>query len=66
MLQSHVIDIDGVFAGAAVRTARSFRFVAVHPSLLELHHHEFPSLGAVRLAATLRMRGIGRPQQRLC
>ena len=56
MLQSHVIDIQGVFAGAAIRTARNFRLVAVHPTLADLHHSEFPSLSDIRQAVSRRMR----------
>ena len=29
MLQSHIVEIDGVFVGAAIRLAQGFRFVAV-------------------------------------
>jgi len=50
MLQSHVIDVHGVFAGAAVRTARNFRFVAVHPSLAPINQSEWASLSEVRTA----------------
>ena len=56
MLQSHVIDIHGVFAGAAIRNERSFRFFAVHPALAELHHSEFISLSDIRRTVASRLR----------
>jgi hypothetical protein len=60
MLQSHVIDIHGVFAGAAIRNERSFRFVAVHPSLAELHHNDFVSLSDMRRVVANHLR-LDRP-----
>ena len=60
MLQSHVIDVNGIFAGAAVRREQSFRFVAVHPALAELHHSEFLSLSDIRRTVANHLRQ-GRP-----
>jgi hypothetical protein len=37
MLQSHIVEIDGVFVGAAVRLAQGFRFVAVDRRLCALN-----------------------------
>jgi hypothetical protein len=56
MLQSHVIEFHGVFAGAAIRTARNFRFVAVHPNVVDLHHHEWATLPEVRAAVAALLR----------
>jgi energy-converting hydrogenase Eha subunit G len=52
MIQSHVIDISGVFAGAAVKTSGVFRFVAVDPRLEDLDQSEWPSLSEIRRVAT--------------
>ena len=58
MLQSHVIEFQGIFAGAAIRTARNFRFFAVHPNVVDLHHREWATLSEVRSAvAALLLRG---------
>jgi len=51
MIQSHVIDISGVFAGAAVKTSGVFRFVAVDPRLEDLDQSEWPSLAEIRRVA---------------
>jgi hypothetical protein len=54
MLQSHVIDIGGIFAGAAVRAADRYRFIAVDPRLEDLDQSEWPTLADVqRVAAHL-------------
>ena len=44
MNQSHVIEVGGVFAGAAVRVAGSYRFVAVDPRVEELDLSDWPTL----------------------
>ncbi len=36
MLQSHIIDMDGVFVGAAIRIDSGYRFVATDFRLAEL------------------------------
>lgn len=51
MLQSHVIDIDGAFVGAAIRQQDGFRFVAVDVRLDELDGKILPSLDDVRRQA---------------
>jgi hypothetical protein len=51
MLQSHIIDIDGVFVGAAVRIDRGYRFVATDFRLEELDSSTWPSLADVRRVA---------------
>ena len=51
MDQSHVIDISGVFAGAAVSTSGIFRFIAVDPRLEDLDQSEWQSLSEIRRVA---------------
>lgn len=48
MHQSHVIDVGGTFAGAAIRSAGKFRFVAVDPRVEDLDGSEWASLPDVR------------------
>jgi hypothetical protein len=47
MAQSHIIEVGGMFVGAAVRTPELFRFIAVDPRVEELDHTEWPSLADV-------------------
>ncbi|HTU55075.1 MAG TPA: hypothetical protein VMF62_13995 [Acetobacteraceae bacterium] len=60
MMQSYVIDVAGTFAGAAIRTpspeGESFRFIAVDPRVGDLDRSEWPSLEAVRRAASHMLR----------
>ena len=51
MLQSYVIDIDGVFVGAAVRLDSGFRFVATDLRLHELDSTVWPTLADVQRVA---------------
>lgn len=51
MLQSHVIDVDGVFVGTAVRIDRGYRFVAIDFRLEELDSSVWPTLDDVRRLA---------------
>jgi hypothetical protein len=51
MLQSYVIDIDGVFVGAAIRLDRGYRFVAIDGRLGELDSTLWPTLADVRRTA---------------
>ena len=51
MIQSHVIDVGGIFAGAAVKTSQNFRFIAVDPRLEDLDQSEWPSLSDIRRVA---------------
>lgn len=51
MLQSHVIDIDGVFVGAAVRLHDGYRFVATDLRLEDIDGSHWPSLDDVRRIA---------------
>ncbi len=58
MLQSHVIDIDGVFVGAAIRLDHGYRFVATDMRLEELDQTTWPTLADVqRLARRLYVNG---------
>jgi hypothetical protein len=58
MLQSHIIDIDGVFVGAAIRIDRGYRFVAIDYRLEELDSSIWPTLADVqRLARRLYLTG---------
>jgi len=45
MYQSHIIDISGVFAGAAVSGTGKFRFIAVDPRVADLDQSEWQTLG---------------------
>jgi hypothetical protein len=51
MLQSHVIEIDGAFVGAAIRLDTGYRFIATDFRLDELDGTTWPSLGDVRRLA---------------
>jgi hypothetical protein len=51
MLQSHVIEIDGAFVGAAVRLDTGYRFIATDIRLDELDGTIWPSLADVRRLA---------------
>lgn len=51
MLQSHVIDVDGVCVGAAIRIDRGYRFVAIDFRLEELNSSIWPTLADVRRLA---------------
>jgi hypothetical protein len=51
MLQSHIIEIDGNFVGAAVRQHDGYRFVAVDVRLHDLDASLWPSLADVQRVA---------------
>ena len=51
MLQSHVIEIDGAFVGAAVRLDTGYRFIATDFRLEELDGTTWPTLADVRRLA---------------
>ncbi len=51
MLQSHVVDIDGTFVGAAVRQPDGYRFVAVDVRLDDLDGQVWPTLSEVQQQA---------------
>jgi hypothetical protein len=48
MIQSHVIEIAGTFAGAAVKHSGTFRFIAVDPRVEELDGSVWPTLPDVQ------------------
>jgi hypothetical protein len=50
MFQSHVIEVNGTFIGAAVTTTSGFRFRAVHPRVDELDGRTWRSLAELRRA----------------
>jgi hypothetical protein len=50
VFQSHVIEINGVFAGAAVTAGGAFRFKAVSPLVEELDGSQWQTLAAMRRA----------------
>lgn len=51
MLQSHVIDIDGIFVGAAVRLDSGYRFIATNMKLDDLDGSIWPSLADIQRLA---------------
>ncbi len=53
MLQSHVIDIDGAFVGAAVRLDTGYRFIATDMKLDDLDGSIWPTLDDVQRLARL-------------
>lgn len=58
MIQSHVIEVDGVFVGAAIRLDTGYRFVATDFRLEQLNSTIWPSLADVqRLARGLYFNG---------
>ena len=60
MHQSHVIEVSGRFAGAAISQDGAFRFVAVDPRAGLLDRSLWPSLPDVQRAVTQLMQA-GRP-----
>ncbi|MEJ1977705.1 MAG: hypothetical protein WDN49_17935 [Acetobacteraceae bacterium] len=50
MFQSHVIEVNGTFIGAAVTAADGFRFRAVHPRVEELDGRVWYTLVELRRA----------------
>jgi hypothetical protein len=51
MLQSHVIDVDGAFVGAAVRLSDGYRFIATDIRLDDLDGSVWPTLADVHRLA---------------
>jgi hypothetical protein len=52
MSEAFVIEVDGEALGLAVRDGRRFRFVSSQPLLNQIDRKLYPSLRAVRNAAT--------------
>ncbi len=51
MFQSHIVEIAGRVAGAAVGTAAGLRFIAIDPRLEEIDGSAWSSLAALHHAA---------------
>lgn len=51
MLQSHIIEIDGAFVGAAVRLDTGYRFIATDIRMDDLDGTTWPSLADVKRLA---------------
>jgi hypothetical protein len=51
MLQSHIIEVDGAFVGAAVRLDRGYRFIATDIRLDDLDGSIWQTLADVRRLA---------------
>ena len=51
MLQSHIIEIDGAFVGAAVRLDRGYRFIATDIRVEDLDGSIWPTLQDVQRLA---------------
>ena len=51
MLQSHVVEVDGAFVGAAVRLDHGYRFIAIDLRLEDLDGTVWPSLAEVQRLA---------------
>jgi hypothetical protein len=65
MLQSHVIDVDGAFVGAAVRLDTGYRFIATDMRLDDLDGSIWPTLSDVkRLARQFYVAGRPVPRPR--
>jgi len=61
MIQSHIVDIDGTFVGAAIRLADGYRFVAVDVRLDELDGLVWASLPELRRKVRLTALGLRSP-----
>ena len=64
MHRSHVIEVSGEFAGAAVSHGSEFRFIAVHKRAEQLHESVWPSLPDVQFVVR-QLLTTGRLPQRL-
>jgi hypothetical protein len=63
MLKSHVIEVDGVFVGAAVQHSDGYRLVAVAPQLAPLNGVVAPTLQDTRRLA-MRVGWVGNTDKR--
>lgn len=52
MSEAFVIEVDGEALGLAVRDGRRFRFISSQPLLQQIDRKLYPSLRALRSAAT--------------
>jgi hypothetical protein len=64
MSEAFVIEVDGEALGLAVRDGRRFRFVSSQPLLNQIDRKLYPSLRAVRNAATKVYRSLTGRQRR--
>jgi hypothetical protein len=64
MHQSHIVEIDGVFVGAALRQSDGYRFVAVDERLRQLNGSMLPTLSDLRRLARQALRREVRPAVR--
>ncbi|MCQ8279727.1 hypothetical protein NFI95_14880 [Acetobacteraceae bacterium KSS8] len=60
MTKSEIVEVDGVFVGAAIQQPDStqHRFFATHDRVRPLHGATMPSLAAIRHQAARHFRGI--------
>jgi hypothetical protein len=63
MFESRVVEVAGVFAGAAITAAGKFRFVAVDPRVEDLDGSEWPSLAEVERVVGRLLRRNGHLRQ---
>ncbi|GCE81097.1 hypothetical protein [Komagataeibacter oboediens] len=61
MFESKIIEVDGVFVGAAIITgiASSLRFYATHDSVRSMHNAILPDLVALKQRVTATFRRMG-------
>jgi hypothetical protein len=52
MLQSHVVEVNGTFVGAAITTAAGFRFRAIHPWVEDLDESTWRSMDELSRAVS--------------
>lgn len=52
MFHSHIVEVAGQVAGAAITAAGRLRFVAIDPRLEELDGSEWPTLADIRRVAS--------------
>lgn len=65
MLKSHVIEVDGVFVGAAVQHSDGYRLVVVVPQLASLNGAFAPTLQDTRrLAVRALFRSVTRSDEK--
>ncbi|RFD19939.1 hypothetical protein DY926_08880 [Komagataeibacter melaceti] len=66
MFDSKIIEVDGVFVGAAIITgiATSLRFYAAHDSVRSLHNVILPDLAVLRAHVTRAFRLKGQQDRR--
>lgn len=63
MSEAFVIEVDGEALGLAVRDGRRFRFISSQPLLQQIDRKLYPSLRALRSAATQVYRSLAARRQ---